>query len=148
MKVLFLDIDGVMTTVGAPLSKHYKGLALLEKPVCLLLDLLRETDAKIVLSSDWRRYKSNQYLCDTYLKPYGLETFYYDKTGNEVEASRGIEIQKWLAQHPEVSSFVILDDRSDIAPYDEYWINVDEKKGLSEENVKMAKFLLQTSKIK
>jgi len=49
MKVIFLDIDGVLTTAN-------KKWTFDENCVKHLVDIINETDAYIVISSSWRSY--------------------------------------------------------------------------------------------
>ena len=53
MKVLFLDVDGVLNYEGCDSyfgSVHF----VVEEKVRLLADIISETDAEIVLTSTWR----------------------------------------------------------------------------------------------
>jgi HAD domain in Swiss Army Knife RNA repair proteins len=53
MKVIFLDVDGVLNSKKTPNPGKFPYIV---DPILLsrLLELLRLTDAKIVLSSTWR----------------------------------------------------------------------------------------------
>ena len=120
MKVVFLDIDGVLNTV------MYDRCRIEGRPeeridlsrVKLLADIVNATGAKIVLSSTWREdWDRSQELCgedgryiDRCLARHGLSIM--DKTPCLDDSDdRRIEILAWLAHHrAEVESFVILDD--------------------------------------
>ena len=131
MKVIFLDIDGVLNHSG------YQDDIVDPKKIILLKKLVKLTNAKIVLSSSWRRKydKYGNLVDDTsykiikkILKKYNLEIYseIENYVSNEVisneitineilnsntdDNDRAIYIVKWLNNHPEVTSFVILDD--------------------------------------
>ncbi len=131
MKVIFLDIDGVLNHSG------YQDDIVDPKKIILLKKLVKLTGAKIVLSSSWRRkYDKNGNMIDDtsykiiqkLLKNYNLEIYseienYVSEEiiENEINVNdilntnnddndRAIYIVKWLKKHPEVTSFVIFDD--------------------------------------
>ena len=121
MKVIFLDIDGVLNH-----EQHYKWLMETDEPTlmqrtypytefnpksCQLLnEIIKETDAKIVVSSSWR--------LDGLAKLNKLFRFFGLPNAIDVtpclNTARGIEIGAWLAAHPEVTNYVILDDDEDM----------------------------------
>ena len=47
---------------------------------------------------------------------------FYGFTPELPSAHRGAEIAQWLAERPEVSDFVVLDDRTDIEPNKDHWV--------------------------
>ncbi len=136
-KIIFLDVDGVLTH-----EYYLNGVEedLDETKIKILKQIIDQTNAKIVLSSTWRKYskisiksKRNPYqVLEELLKRQGLEI--YDKTpilhqikkiNNKqingiikLEHKRAEEILTWLDNHnPE--SFVILDDNEhDFKKYD------------------------------
>lgn len=110
MKIIFLDIDGVLN------SDEYfdkiKGLNIegIESQVDverikLLKRVIEETGAKVVLSSSWRNTTNGKYLKQLLLQ-YGILADSTPFLKNE----RGKEIKQWLAEHPDTEDFVILDD--------------------------------------
>lgn len=125
MKVIFLDIDGVLNSGQTLVS----GFDLYKDYLLNLKELVNKTGAKIVLMSSWRNFikrGARGVFAPTYRKGRGyhplgnllLFTFalhglsLYDKV-SDVELSssnRGQDILKWLETHPQVTSFVILDD--------------------------------------
>lgn len=117
MKVIFLDVDGVLN------NSETKDTIDLNK-VKLLSSIVKQTDAKIVLSSSWKilndpkspAYKDYIYLIEC-LASEGLTLI--DQTPGPCH-NRPKEIHQWLEQHPQVSSWVSLDD--DFGPY-EYTTN-------------------------
>lgn len=125
MKIIFLDIDGVLNsqfmhtdkddeiikTPGGPLSKRCIEQA---------NSLVSETGAKVVLSSTWRTDEG----IEAYLAEAGLNAEIIGKTPvlKDRFSLRGNEIHAWIVQNKELigkeyheyHSFVILDDDSDM----------------------------------
>ncbi len=115
MKVIFLDVDGVLNYADCwfrPENKN-KGKFIWDDDCIKRVNrIVKETGAKIVLSSDWRLY--DEYY-DAVLNKMNIEGEIIDVTPSLMNLARGIEIQAWLDEHPEVTNFVILDDRDDMA---------------------------------
>ena len=155
MKVIFLDNDGVICLAnnwGSRLKKQDKwgGMKLsmrgreipLEyrfdnfdpKAVKVLNSILEETDAEIVVSSDWRFHATLDELGDYYesqgiiKRPYSLtEKYHYTNWKEEgflpqndsdfpwsrvddLEQQRFFEITRWLGKNPSVTKWVAVDD--------------------------------------
>lgn len=121
MKVIFLDIDGVLnhqkhyewlieTDEPTPLQRTYPYTELNPKSCQLLNEIIKETGAEIVVSSSWRLDGENR--LNYLFKYFGLPRI-YDITPC-LNTARGIEIGAWLAAHPEVIDYVILDDDEDM----------------------------------
>ena len=123
MKVIFLDIDGVLNYTQWYVSDRNPGNLNGEEgdidPLCAerINNICQVTDAKIVLSSDWR---ISWPCCIDRLEKGGIKKgLIIDKTpehmwnelASEKYKSRGSEIDDWLSQHPECDKYVILDDR-------------------------------------
>jgi hypothetical protein len=114
MKVLFLDIDGVLncdTTKERIRAKGYNGLRGIDATLRdRFLNWWHDKDVALVLSSMWRYHKK----MIAELHDNGL--VFIDKTkGSSANCwitthIRGDEIQDWLSQHPEVTHYAILDD--------------------------------------
>jgi hypothetical protein len=96
-----------------------------KKAVKILNEVLEETGAEIIVSSDWRYHATLEELGEYYLSqgiiktPIGITPFTKDidpkwwVTFNNyamLEQERVIEIKYWLEQHPEVSNWVAVDD--------------------------------------
>jgi len=125
MKVIFLDIDGVLNTSETYdkiyRSKGFLGIYDIEIDnfrLEYLKQIIEQTDAKIVLSSSFRYFfaKENNKIIPTNLKSkkvydlfnrYGIEI--YDTTPTEKQ-SREEEIEFWLANRDDIESFIIIDD--------------------------------------
>ena len=114
-KIIFLDFDGVLNSEKYLAAHEGYGVMLDPTRMVLLKQIVDATDAKIVLSTSWREHWSNDLTkCDStgvlmnrLFDTYGLQIF--DKTP-KLHKRRETEIKTWLDQHPEVESFVVLDD--------------------------------------
>ena len=120
MKIIFLDIDGVLNSdtylKSRPANSADNRIDL--SRVKLLADLVKSTNAKIVLTSTWRvDWNMIPLLCGNFGKyinecfsAYGISIF--DKTPCiSLLNGRRKEIVTWLSRHRgDVESFVILDD--------------------------------------
>ena len=119
MKVIFLDVDGVLNNIDnikkcckKSINKKetfYSGKNVPFDIKCLknLAKVVKKTGAKIVLSSTWRIYKSHIYVLEARLAEYGLRI--YDKT-DIINMIKGAEITEWLKQHRDIENYVVIDD--------------------------------------
>ncbi len=152
MKVIFLDNDGViclsnnwgsrhkkqkkwggrklsMTTREMPLEYRFDNFD--KKAIKILNEILEQTGAEIVVSSDWRLYADLEELGKYYTSqgiiknPIGVtEIFHHKKWVEEGrippdfdwyriedrEQERHFEILEWLKKNPEVTQWVAVDD--------------------------------------
>lgn len=173
MKVIFLDVDGVIAPFSSP------GVIKDEK-LELLKQLVIKTNSKIVLSSSWRKYCDNG--SDAILNPYTylLEKFdeydlkiydiipikqvkiltheFISSSGAKVinrffdpYSIRSGEIKEWLDNN-EVNSFVILDDEDFNYKYfslDDNLVMLDPNRGIELEDIEKAiKILNCKNKVK
>lgn len=147
MKVLFLDIDGVLNsgrTVFAfgdyPHGLSPESIAKFD-PVALTLvrNLCRAAGASVVLSSSWRK-----------LHPYSdvaaaLDLPIIDSTPC-LSTQRGPEIAQWLELHPEVTHWAIVDDDSDMLPEQlPHFVQTNARDGLTLGNLERLCEILGTS---
>ncbi len=120
MKVLFLDVDGVMNALPKEYSyadwpgKHYE-------PECVerLNKITRETGAKIVLSSTWRLGRVGKEV-QRFFNEWGVESPIYDRTSRaagEAHLARALEISKWVSEN-KPDKYVAVDDMNmkDLVP--------------------------------
>lgn len=136
MKILFLDVDGVMnshrTAVGIGgfgyMAKGILNMTDIEvraatkwDPVAvgMLKRLLKETRCKVVVSSVWRKgatLKELRWLFQAYGLP---KSAVIGKTGSHRSGFRGREIRQWFADHRHlvIKDYLILDDDSDFFKY-------------------------------
>lgn len=116
MKVVFLDIDGVLNThktnalFGATVCVHADAAQKLDPLGVKFFNMLHEMGITIVLSSTWRLGRD----LETMKLKTGIPIF--DKTCSWPfkDSIRGDEIKIWLDAHPEVTHYVIVDDDSDM----------------------------------
>jgi hypothetical protein len=113
MKVLFFDIDGVVNSDRSSMAlggyPHDFSEADMPKfdhvALGLIRRLCRVTETVIVLSSTWRIYHRPGVVAEA------LDLPVIDETPDHGSYdTRGSEIAAWLAEHPEVTTFAIVDD--------------------------------------
>lgn len=107
MKVLFLDIDGVVNC--ATTIERFRGCFGIDPSMASRVkNIIEATGCSVVLSSSWRyddpfRDEVQERVCDL-----------LDVTPkNNGLTSRGTEVKSWLEGHPEVTRYAILDDNND-----------------------------------
>lgn len=136
MKVIFLDVDGVLNNWDTTVFTA-KGFQFVEdEKVALLKSIINATDAKVVLSSDWRYDRNSSDDSDFVELRDKLSLFnisFFDFTPEITWDDRGKEIQSWLDSHPDVTDFVIIDDRDDMQPNMDHLVQTVLKDGLTEE---------------
>lgn len=123
MKVIFLDMDGVLNTEQTFMDIHKewketgkRRAEVDEWRVKLLGDLVKDTGAIVIMSSTWRggwipplNGKTKE--ANDIFEKYGVEI--YDITPSIYRNGiswREDEINYWLSRHPCVEAFVIFDD--------------------------------------
>jgi hypothetical protein len=145
MKVIFLDHDGVICLstewggrfkkqrkVGRKLSQSVTSLPtearfdnFNKKAIVILNEILEETNAEIVVSSDWKRWASVEEMGEYYesqgikKKPIGFtknlgdcevpENFIWSRQW-DLEQSRSLEILQYLRDNPQITHWVAVDD--------------------------------------
>lgn len=108
MKVLFLDIDGVVNCSTS--NWQHRGFISIDPYLALLVDrIIQATDCKVVLSSTWR-------LGDKTRGEVRSQVVDFIDITPELGTMRGEEIKLWLNKHPEVTRYAILDDDTDMLP--------------------------------
>ena len=146
MKVIFLDNDGVICLSNnwgerakkwANFKRDNPDVEFTDRPVLcrfddfdgkavkVLNEILEETGAEIVVSSDWRLHANLEELGEYYesqgiiKRPIAVTDIFKDifpKEWNafryraELELERSMEIGHWLENHPEVTQWVAVDD--------------------------------------
>lgn len=150
MKIIFLDVDGVLNHERT-LDRAPGGFTGID-PVNLerFQRLLRETDARIVVSSTWRMFPELM----AYLKQrlatdrWAGETPRLEILSTEslfVSPPRRDEIQAWLDQNP-TERFVILDDGGGWGHLEPFVVRTRIEDGLTEEDVRKALKLLRPAR--
>jgi len=120
MKIIFLDIDGVLNSVEQSIANRLdqsdvRLYRIDPVRVGLLRWLVDQTDAKIVISSTWRYGHTLQWF-EGYFEALGWLAPVIGLTP-KLDKIRGLEVQAWLDADDEmvgdVEKYVILDDDSD-----------------------------------
>lgn len=151
MKIIFLDIDGVLNYTSWYYSDRNPGNLYGQEgdidPMCVdrILRIVNETDAKIVISSDWRIAWEG---CLMRLEKMGLtRDIVIDKTPefiwrgyyNTDFPMRGSEIEEWLKSHPDCTNYVIIDDRTDFTEEQEpHFVHINSMYGITDEDADIA----------
>ena len=160
MKVLFLDVDGVLncTYTFQRTYERWKETGAATKgpefawPMGHLDDALvpnlnpivEQTGCKIVLSSSWRVIaKIPDFRNWVSQKGFKYPEAIIDRTRSSVgddPDGRGNEIKDWLTAHPEVTAYVILDDDSQdiVRVHPNNFVNTNGNEGLTDEKVQAA----------
>lgn len=146
MKVIFLDIDGVMNIFTADyIAEGFPWSGYEPSAVKNLNDIISETDAKLVISSTWRLHYTKEEMQEG-LSRWGVAGEVIDMTGicdglrtkkDFSASSRASEIYDWLADHADVRSYVSLDD-IDMRHYGLEQVKTSPYEGLTENDVKLA----------
>jgi len=159
MITIFLDIDGVLNIMSpsyntAMITPTGCTKWMEEHLIQRLHWLIEKTDADIVISSSWRLDMKD---LQVQLEANGFK--YWNKVVGEtpyISGPRGQEIQMYLDEHPEIGDcFVVLEDEvADVCGekcsiiHKLNVVEVDMKKGLTHDNVNLAKNILQAAEIR
>jgi hypothetical protein len=153
MKLIFLDIDGVLNSGAFYRERPPEArLALSDETwwqemidaeaVARLNRIIAETGANVVISSSWRIVLDAGALRSV-LKACGFEGEIIGVTDQLVEGTRGDEIVAWLAHTAhDVEAFAILDDDEDMGELVGRLIRTTWELGLQDEHVERALELL------
>lgn len=119
-KIIFLDVDGVLNS--SDFNDHCRELYWVDPMMEEVLDIeaimtvryiMEQTGAAVVMSSSWREFPDAKWKATMWLNLCGVEVV--DSTpilpGPRQWDYRNNEITAWLAKHPEVTNYVILDDQ-------------------------------------
>lgn len=153
-KYIFLDIDGVIAT---PDTIENGMWALSMKRQILLGKILEKTNAKIVLSSSWRKHTVKDtilYMIDQGFKYHDeivgitIRAYHYIEKGIHLSIPRGVEIKQWLDAHVHSNNgkdfnrkklnvdftYCIIDDDNDmLLEQKDYFIKTNSEIGLTDE---------------
>lgn len=110
MKVLFLDIDGVVNKRENYNPAIKDNLYPIDSYCAFLVGRIKlSTGCEVVLSSSWRYHPESRQNVSTRV----VELFDVTPTHMPEGSIRGDEINAWLSVHPEVTKYAILDDDMD-----------------------------------
>ncbi len=136
MKIIFLDLDGV-------LNNWYHPDLIDEKNALVLKKILELSKAKVVITSSNKysfQRKGQKTIEESFLAHYlkilqemGITPF--DLTPY-CEEDKGIEIKAYLKSNPEIVDFVVIDDEPVSLDLLKYQVLPDLYKGLSPEHIK------------
>lgn len=155
MKIIFLDIDGVLNHHKFYKVKDPNIIKILElnlhldpRSVKLLNAICEATGAKIVLSSTWRRHQSLEVAREIF-KRKGFEGEIIDKTPDLTKDNpdfvRGNEILKWIKlneallgnDYKNYKEYAILDDKTFfLYSQKDHLFLINPQTGLTQENGK------------
>ena len=147
MKVIFLDVDGVLNNDATLTRTVYWTVFVDDYLIERLKRLVEKTNAKIVLSSSWRVYRENEKFNKDFcqlvekLNEFGLHID--DYTPEFATDDRGEEIDAWLKANPNVKNFVILDDDK-IKLHADHHVRTINRFGLTDKDVDKAIQMLNT----
>jgi len=142
MKVIFLDIDGVMTSnlLNEEINKSTSIYPFAKECVNVLNEILRSNKSRIVLTSSWRTVFSAEKQCEIFIEN-GVIQIPYSQTRDLGYENRSDEIRNYLAKNGNISNFLILDDM-EINGFDENFIRVDYNTGLTNKHIEKASQIL------
>lgn len=149
MRVLFLDIDGVLNSYQSahhlqqlrqesgpfpPYFNNYvlkNGLDMCPLAVSNLIHLLNEVkDLQIVISSTWRFGCDLKDLKALFPMSELIRSRIIDSTPSLTSGNRGDEIKRWVINSTtRVQQFAVLDDDTDMDAVEEHFFHVNHKVG-------------------
>jgi hypothetical protein len=106
MKVIFLDIDGVLNCAKTPNPRKFP-YVVDKRLLARLQKLLDRTGAKVVLTSSWRLDPVGLFAA----KHWGVP--FIDVCPDKPGSPRRKEILDWLSNHPKATRYAIIDDEDD-----------------------------------
>ena len=136
MRIIFLDIDGVLnrlSTFEQQRTVHTsQGFAEIEPELVARFNkLLIDADAHWVLISSWRH--TERWRLDMFQMGMDVKRL-VDRTPHLPGEIRGKEIDEWLTKHANVERYAIIDDDSDMLPWQgRHFFQTDYAKGLTAE---------------
>lgn len=155
MKIIFLDVDGVLNYAGCgDIINGFLGVSL--DKVKLLRQIVDATGAKLVLSSTWRRKinpgvplpgQKNVFAIELMSKLEQEDMRLYDYTSVDTSDShRRKQIEALLKEYShdgaQIDSWIVLDDDMfdgfDAPEFSKHWVQTTFAEGLTPENVEQA----------
>lgn len=139
VKIVFLDLDGVVnnkTTMDRVTIDPSRPCDIVDPVNAKALNRITDTTgAWIVVTSTWRfRYPARS-MMQIALLSLGITGMVEGTTPRlDGEKIRGLEIQAWFDGHPDWkdAEFVVIDDDSDITPFESRFVHTNHEFGLTE----------------
>ena len=151
-RVIFLDIDGVLVTGESIKTFRSAGLSAYDASHTMdvyklgyVMGIAEQTGSKVVVSSTWRYDAETKDILGSLPlhKDWRTPRAQPNTKGIYLADSRGIEIQQWLDAHPDVESYVIIDDDSDMLSHQRIrHVKTDFETGLTLELAERAMLIL------
>lgn len=123
MKIIFIDIDGVLATApcwNMSQDNKWNAYPFDKKAVKVLNEILKETGAEMVLSSDWKYHYTMKQITEIFTElngvikaPFDRTPFSKEYTAMNLEGGRISEINMWLKENKEklgITHWVAVDD--------------------------------------
>lgn len=161
IKILFLDVDGVLNSDEYFRSQDYQNArnrnedrflcSINKQNVQVLNRIIEQTSAKIVVSSTWRYHKTPEQMQDilrsrgfigdvigrTPMFPIESDHSISSELGINMSAlyDRGLEIRQWLIENQDiVDRFAIVDDSWEMLTVKEFFVKTSYRHGLRDED--------------
>lgn len=142
MNIIFLDVDGVLNSTNKLMEVYnathrpHSGYSYPFDEKCLqnLKLLVQMTEAKLVITSTWRKNEEGINILLNELKKYDLEQAVLGTTPI-LNASREIEIKTFLSSNSLDYNFIILDDENDFDDLGLHLVKTNMQFGLTYLNV-------------
>lgn len=149
MKIIFLDIDGVMVTTRSMIpSDKYFGHQFDPSCVQHLNKIVAITHANVVISSSWREGRTLSQLKSIFQEN-GIGDCIVGMTPCLGEGViRGREIQTYLNDCSDVDAFIIIDDEEEMGELEPFLIETSFRSGITESVKDKAIQMLSSSFIK
>ncbi len=152
MRVLFLDFDGVLNSTEwfeRNIQAIRESTSLLQRgeqeldPVLVerVSALVAETNTSVVISSTWRILHSLENINEMLLRRGWTAPPAIGVTDRTQTGFRGHEVNMWLAEHPQFTHHVILDDSTDFLP-EQPLVRTNHRTGVQPWNISEAKDIL------
>src|SRR5438874_1442453 len=106
MKVIFLDIDGVLNCEKTPNPRQLPYIVD-KRLLTRFKRLVARTGAKVVLTSTWRVDPVGRFAARHWGVPF------YDVCADMPRSPRRREILRWLRHHSGVTRYAVIDDEDD-----------------------------------
>jgi hypothetical protein len=144
VRVLFLDIDGVLNRTGFQPAETLGLRSWIEPELASrLCDVVRATSAQIVLASDWRLNRELQELRDE-LHAAGIDVSLVGVTPALDGQPRWREVEAWMVEHNLArEAVVIVDDKYDMGPLGERFVRVSPLNGLDDQAARAIRALFE-----